>query len=120
MTTVKKFTDTIVSVLTSLSGTVKWLCENRVVRPSDIPESHVEDLKKLQLLGLVHRDGAGRFVVQKERLARLLVRGHSGCSEYDIQSCLSAYRTLIRLPNIESIGAGATSTGKLVVEAERA
>lgn len=85
----------MIEKLVSLADTVLWVKEHRVSRSTDIPADRSDYLKQLELLALVSRDGSGVYVVQKERLRKLLNRLLSGCSESEKQPCIAAYVTLL-------------------------
>ncbi len=78
----------IVDVLLSLADAVKWLGDNKPIRPDEFPAT---PLKKLETLGLVCRSGSGHYHVQRERLKKLLKRTLEQSSEEKQRLCIAAY-----------------------------
>ena len=66
-------------LLGTLSPTISWLNEKGAVDVSSVPESHLEAIKQLERIGVVHKRNNRSYELQKIRLKKLL--GNLGIDE---------------------------------------
>jgi hypothetical protein len=59
-------------LLGTLSPTISWLNEKGAVDVSSVPESHLEAIKQLERIGVVHKRNNRSYELQKIRLKKLL------------------------------------------------
>jgi len=69
--TVRPEENRMLTLLNSLSPTMKWLSKTEPVADADVPDEYLADLKQLENIGLVSRRNR-TLVLQRERLKRLL------------------------------------------------
>jgi hypothetical protein len=62
-----------------LSPTISWLNEKGTVDVSSVPDSHLEAIKQLERIGVVHKRNNRSYELQKIRLKKLL--GNLGIDE---------------------------------------
>ena len=55
-----------------LSPTIAWLNEKGTVDVSSVPDSHLEAIKQLERIGVVHKRNNRSYELQKIRLKKLL------------------------------------------------
>jgi hypothetical protein len=55
-----------------LSPTISWLTEKGSVDVSSVPESHLEAIKQLERIGVVHKRNNRSYELQRIRLKKLL------------------------------------------------
>ena len=55
-----------------LSPTISWLNEKGTVDVSKVPDSHLEAIKQLERIGVVHKRNNRSYELQKIRLKKLL------------------------------------------------
>ena len=78
-------------LLGTLSPTITWLNEKGIVDVSAVPEGHLEAIKQLERIGVVHKRNNRSYELQKIRLKKLL--GNLG-----IESLASDYPAAAVLP----------------------
>lgn len=71
-------------LLGTLSPTISWLNEKGSVDVSSVPESHLEAIKQLERIGVVHKRNNRSYELQKIRLKKLL--GNLGIEELTAQA----------------------------------
>lgn len=59
-------------LLGTLSATITWLNEKGTVDVSAVPEDHLEAIKQLERIGVVHKRNNRCYELQKIRLKKLL------------------------------------------------
>jgi hypothetical protein len=59
-------------LLGSLSPTISWLNEKGSVDVASVPEPHLEAIKQLERIGVVHKRNNRSYELQKIRLKKLL------------------------------------------------
>lgn len=59
-------------LLGTLSPTISWLNEKGCVDVASVPESHLEAIKQLERIGVVHKRNNRSYELQKIRLKKLL------------------------------------------------
>jgi hypothetical protein len=59
-------------LLGTLSPTISWLNEKGSVDVSSVPEPHLEAIKQLERIGVVHKRNNRSYELQKIRLKKLL------------------------------------------------
>lgn len=59
-------------LLGTLSPTISWLNEKGCVDVASVPESHLEAIKQLERIGVVHKRNNRSYELQKIRLRKLL------------------------------------------------
>ena len=60
-------------LLGSLSQTITWLIERGNVEVSTVPPEHIEAVKQLERIGIVHKRNNRIYELQKIRLKKLMV-----------------------------------------------
>jgi hypothetical protein len=75
-------------LLGTLSPTISWLNEKGSVDVSSVPESHLEAIKQLERIGVVHKRNNRSYELQKIRLKKLL--GNLGIEELTAQAQVAA------------------------------
>ena len=59
-------------LLGSLSQTINWLLERGNVEVNTVPPEHVEAVKQLERIGIVHKRNNRIYELQKVRLKKLM------------------------------------------------
>jgi len=59
-------------LLGTLSTTITWLNEKGTVDVSSVPDDHLEAIKQLERIGVVHKRNNRSYELQKIRLKKLL------------------------------------------------
>ena len=59
-------------LLGTLSPTISWLNERGTVDVSSVPEAHMDAIKQLEKIGIVHKRNNRSYELQKIRLKKLL------------------------------------------------
>lgn len=59
-------------LLGSLSSTISWLGEQGSVDVNTVPDVHVEPIKQLERIGVVHKRNNRQYELQKVRLKKLM------------------------------------------------
>lgn len=59
-------------LLGTLSATITWLNEKGTVDVSSVPDDHLEAIKQLERIGVVHKRNNRSYELQKIRLKKLL------------------------------------------------
>lgn len=59
-------------LLGTLSPTITWLNEKGTVEVSSVPDDHLEAIKQLERIGVVHKRNNRSYELQKIRLKKLL------------------------------------------------
>ncbi len=59
-------------LLGSLSQTITWLDEKGSVDVSSVPEGHVDAIKQLERIGIVHKRNNRQYELQRIRLKKLM------------------------------------------------
>jgi len=59
-------------LLGTLSPTISWLVERGTVDVSSVPEDHLEAIKQLERIGVVHKRNNRQYELQKIRLKKLM------------------------------------------------
>ncbi len=75
-------------LLGTLSPTISWLNEKGCVDVASVPESHLEAIKQLERIGVVHKRNNRSYELQKIRLKKLL--GSNSIEELTIQAAQMA------------------------------
>jgi hypothetical protein len=60
-------------LLSSLSQTITWLIEKGNVEVSTVPAEHIEAVKQLERIGIVHKRNNRIYELQKVRLKKLMI-----------------------------------------------
>ncbi len=71
-----------------LSPTISWLNEKGTVDVGAVPESHLEAIKQLERIGVVHKRNNRCYELQKIRLKKLL--GNLGIDQLVAEAAASA------------------------------
>ena len=66
------FEQPMLKLLGILSPTITWLNEKGTVEVSSVPEDHLEAIKQLERIGVVHKRNNRSYELQKIRLKKLL------------------------------------------------
>ena len=80
-------------LLGTLSPTISWLNEKGSVDASDVPPDHLDALKQLERIGVVHKRNNRCYELQKIRLKKLM--GSLGLDGF-------SQRTRLEVPLINS------------------
>ncbi|HEY9677034.1 MAG TPA: hypothetical protein V6C76_03455 [Drouetiella sp.] len=87
-----------------LSPTISWLNEKGTVDVSAVPESHLEAIKQLERIGVVHKRNNRCYELQKIRLKKLL--GNLGIdqlvAEAQAASAATATATVVVEPALDA------------------
>jgi hypothetical protein len=83
-------------LLGTLSPTISWLNEKGCVDVASVPESHLEAIKQLERIGVVHKRNNRSYELQKIRLRKLL--GTDTIEELTEQAAQMAPKWLNLLP----------------------
>lgn len=59
-------------LLGSLSPTINWLTEKGTVEVNNVPGEHVDAIKQLERIGVVHKRNNRLYELQKVRLRKLM------------------------------------------------
>lgn len=59
-------------LLGSLSSTISWLGEKGSVDVNTVPDVHLEPIKQLERIGVVHKRNNRQYELQKVRLKKLM------------------------------------------------
>lgn len=59
-------------LLGTLSPTISWLQEQGSVAVSSVPEDHIDAIKQLERIGIVHKRNNRSYELQKIRLKKLM------------------------------------------------
>lgn len=66
------FDQPMLKLLGILSPTITWLNEKGTVEVSSVPENHLEAIKQLERIGVVHKRNNRIYELQRIRLKKLL------------------------------------------------
>jgi hypothetical protein len=79
-----------------LSPTISWLNEKGTVDVGAVPDSHLEAIKQLERIGVVHKRNNRCYELQKIRLKKLL--GNLGIDQLVAEAAASAAATPVIAP----------------------
>lgn len=66
------FEQPMIKLLGELSPTISWLNERGTVDVSDVPESHIDAVKQLERIGVVHKRNNRCYELKMIRLKKLM------------------------------------------------
>lgn len=66
------FEQPMLKLLGVLAPTISWLNEKGPVEASDVPSDHIEAIKQLERIGVVHKRNNRCYELQKVRLKKLM------------------------------------------------
>lgn len=81
-----------------LSPTISWLNEKGTVDVGSVPEGHVEAIKQLERIGVVHKRNNRCYELQKIRLKKLL--GNLGIETLVAEETAEVLTAAIRQPEL--------------------
>ncbi|MBS2001594.1 MAG: hypothetical protein JST44_08815 [Cyanobacteria bacterium SZAS LIN-5] len=91
-----------------LSPTISWLNEKGTVDVGAVPESHLEAIKQLERIGVVHKRNNRCYELQKIRLKKLL--GNLGIDQLVAEAAASAAVAPAPIAAAQSPVVGVTAT----------
>lgn len=66
------FEQPMLKLLGVLAPTISWLSDRGPVEASDVPSDHLEAIKQLERIGVVHKRNNRCYELQKVRLKKLM------------------------------------------------
>ncbi len=106
-------------LLGTLSPTISWLNEKGCVDVASVPESHLEAIKQLERIGVVHKRNNRSYELQKIRLKKLL--GSNSIEELTVQAAQMAQVAALPKEIVEPAATAAvagTAAGGLSIPSE--